>query len=93
MVFAVKKVGGSSRYEKIVEMIEESEKLKSSVEGKAERLADRLVPVTFRRNSPYMAFNKKYHESSCSTYGRLFLCIKAYDAHYRFIGNPSGRGL
>lgn len=47
LVFAVKKVGGSSRYEKIVEMIEESEKLKSSVEGKAERLADRLVPVTF----------------------------------------------
>ena len=28
-------------------MIEESEKLKSSLEGKAERLADRLVPVTF----------------------------------------------
>lgn len=47
LVFAVKKVGGSSRYEKIVEMIEESEKLKSSVEGKAEILADRLVPVTF----------------------------------------------
>lgn len=47
LVFAVKKVGGSSRYEKIVEMIEESEKLKSSVEGKAERLADRLVPITF----------------------------------------------
>ena len=47
LVFAVKKVGGSSRYAKIVEMIEESEKLKSSVEGKAERLADRLVPVTF----------------------------------------------
>ena len=43
----VKKAGGSSRYEKIVEMIEESEKLKSSLEGKAERLADRLVPVTF----------------------------------------------
>lgn len=46
LVFAVKKASGSSRYEKIVAMIEESEKLKSSVEGKAERLADRLVPVT-----------------------------------------------
>ncbi len=43
----VKKIGGTSRYEKIVEMIEESEKLKSSVESKAERLADKLVPVTF----------------------------------------------
>ena len=47
LTFTVKKAGGSSRYEKIVEMIEESEKLKSSLEGKAERLADRLVPVTF----------------------------------------------
>ena len=45
LTFAVKKVSGSSRYEKIVTMIEESEKLKSSVEGKAEKLADRLVPV------------------------------------------------
>lgn len=47
LTFTVKKAGGSSRYEKIVEMIEESEKLESSLEGKAERLADRLVPVTF----------------------------------------------
>ncbi len=47
LTVTVKKAGGSSRYEKIVEMIEESEKLKSSLEGKAERLADRLVPVTF----------------------------------------------
>lgn len=42
----VKEVGGSSRFEKIVTMIEESEKLKSSLEGKAEHLADRLVPYT-----------------------------------------------
>ena len=42
----VKAVTGSTRYEKIVSMIEESEKLKSSVEGKAEHLADRLVPYT-----------------------------------------------
>ena len=43
----VKKLGGASRYEQIVVMIEESEKLKSSMEGKAERLADKLVPYTF----------------------------------------------
>ncbi|MFR3320698.1 MAG: HAD-IC family P-type ATPase [Lachnospiraceae bacterium] len=42
----VKSVGGSSRYEKIVKMIEESEKLKSGLESKAEHLADRLVPYT-----------------------------------------------
>ena len=46
LVIFVKKVSGTSRYEKIVTMIEESEKLKSSVEGKAEKLADKLVPVT-----------------------------------------------
>lgn len=42
----VKAVTGSTRYEKIVSMIEDSEKMKSSVEGKAEHLADRLVPYT-----------------------------------------------
>lgn len=42
----VKAVGGSSRFEKIVTMIEESEKLKSALEGKAEHLADKLVPYT-----------------------------------------------
>lgn len=37
---------GSGRFDKIVKMIEESEKLKSSLESQAERLADRLVPYT-----------------------------------------------
>lgn len=43
----VEKTGGSSRFEKIVTMIEASEKLKSSLERKAEHLADQLVPYTF----------------------------------------------
>ena len=38
---------GSTRYDKIVSMIEETEKLKSNVESKAEHLADKLVPFTF----------------------------------------------
>lgn len=42
----VKESSGSNKYEKIVRMIEESEKLKSNAEGKAARLADRLVPYT-----------------------------------------------
>ena len=42
----VKQVGGTGRYDKIVTMIEASEKLKSGVESKAEHLADRLVPYT-----------------------------------------------
>ena len=37
----------ASRYDKIVTMIEETEKLKSNVESKAEHLADKLVPLTF----------------------------------------------
>ena len=47
ITFKVKEANGSSKYEKIMAMIEESEKLKSSLEGKAEHLADRLVPYTF----------------------------------------------
>lgn len=42
----VKAVGGSSRYEKIAAMIEESEKLKSGLESRAEHLADKLVPYS-----------------------------------------------
>lgn len=42
----VKEVSGSTKYEKIVTMIEESEKLKSSVEGKAAHVADKLVLYT-----------------------------------------------
>ncbi len=47
LTIRVKEVSGSTRYEKIITMIEESEKLKSAVEGKAEHLADKLVPYTF----------------------------------------------
>ena len=42
----VKAVSGSTRFEKIVAMIEDSERLKSSMESRAEHLADRLVPYT-----------------------------------------------
>jgi heavy metal translocating P-type ATPase len=45
-VLRVTQQSGSSRYDKIVSMIEESEKLKSSAEGKASDLADHLVPYT-----------------------------------------------
>ena len=42
----VEKASGEGRYDRIVRMIEESEKLKSTAEDKAARLADRLVPYT-----------------------------------------------
>ena len=47
IVIRVKKAAGDTRFERIVTMIEESEKLKSSVEGKAATLADALVPYSF----------------------------------------------
>lgn len=46
LLIKVKETAGSTKFEKIVTMIEESEKLKSTVEGKASHLADKLVPYT-----------------------------------------------
>ncbi len=46
LTIQVREINGSSRYQKIVMMIEESEKLKSALESKAEHLADKLVPYT-----------------------------------------------
>ena len=46
LTIQVKQVNGSSKFEKIVTMIEESEKLKSGLESKAEHLADKLVPYS-----------------------------------------------
>lgn len=45
-VIRVEQQSGSSRYDQIVSMIEESEKLKSTTEDKAARLADKLVPYS-----------------------------------------------
>ena len=45
-VISVEKASGSGRYDRVVQMIEESEKLKSTAEDKAARMADRLVPYT-----------------------------------------------
>ena len=46
LTIRVKETSGSTKFEKIVTMIEETEKLKSAVESEAEHLADRLVPYT-----------------------------------------------
>ena len=46
LTIRVKETSGSTKFEKIVTMIEGTEKLKSAVESKAEHLADRLVPYT-----------------------------------------------
>jgi heavy metal translocating P-type ATPase len=46
LTIQVKEISKATRFEKIVAMIEESEKLKSELEGKANHLADKLVPYT-----------------------------------------------
>ena len=46
LTIRVEATGSATKYEKIVTMIEDSEKLKSNLEGKAEHLADKLVPYT-----------------------------------------------
>ena len=46
VTICVRETSGSTKFEKIVQMIEESEKMKSSMESRAEHIADRLVPYT-----------------------------------------------
>ena len=46
LTVCVKETSGSGKFDRIVRMIEESEKLKSTIEGKAAHLADSLVPYT-----------------------------------------------
>lgn len=47
LVIRVTAQSGGARYEKIITMIEESEKMKSAIESRASHLADKLVPYTF----------------------------------------------
>lgn len=58
LIISVKEKSGSTRFEKIVTMIEESEKLKSSLEGKAEHLADKLVPYSLLGTSLTYLFTR-----------------------------------
>ena len=55
LTIRVKETSGSTKFEKIVTMIEESEKLKSALESKAEHLADRLVPYTLAGTGTYLS--------------------------------------
>ncbi len=58
LTIRVTRTEGCGRFDKIVKMIEESEKLKSSLESKAERLADRLVPYTLLASALTFAFSR-----------------------------------
>ncbi len=58
LTIEVKETSGSGKFDKIVTMIEETEKLKSSLEGKAEHLADKLVPYTLAGAGAAWAFTR-----------------------------------
>ena len=57
-VLVAKAEGGANRYDKIVAMIEESEKLKSGTENRALQLADRLVPWCLAGTAATYAFTR-----------------------------------
>ena len=54
----VKKLAGESRIQSIVKMIDESENLKAGVQGKAERLADSIVPFSFAASAITFLFTR-----------------------------------
>ena len=84
----VKTVGGSSRYDKIVTMIEESEKLKSSLEGKAEHLADKLVPYTLGGTALTYLLTRNATKALVDPDGRFLLCTEACNADFRTVRDP-----
>ena len=58
LTIEVSQISGCGRFDRIVKMIEESERLKSSLESKAERLADRLVPYTLLASAATWALSR-----------------------------------
>ncbi|MCR5330032.1 MAG: heavy metal translocating P-type ATPase, partial [Lachnospiraceae bacterium] len=58
LTIKVTQTEGCGRFDKIVKMIEESEKLKSGLESKAERLADKLVPYTLLASAATWLFSR-----------------------------------
>ncbi len=63
LTILVTQTEGCGRFDKIVKMIEESEKLKSSLESKAERIADRLVPYTLLASAATWLFSRNVNKA------------------------------
>lgn len=64
---------GGGRYDRIVRMIEESEKLKSTAEDRASRLADRLVPYTLGGTALVWLFTRNITKTLAVLMGGLLL--------------------
>ena len=90
IVFRVKRAGGSSKYDKIVRMIEESEKLKSGLESKAEHLADKLVPYSLGGTALTYLLTRNTTKA-LSILMVDFMCIEACYAYYGTCSNKTGK--
>ena len=77
---AVSAVGSDRRFSKIVSMIEDSEKLKSSRESQAEHLADRLVPYTLAATGATYLLTRNVSKALAILMVDFFLCIKTSNA-------------
>ena len=88
LTICVKETSGSNKYEKIVRMIEESEKLKSKAEGKADRLAGTLYTPWY---GSCLSSDQKRHKSIVRPDGGFFMCFEAGHAGFCPVGHPGGR--
>ena len=90
-VIEVTKASGSGKYDQIVRMIEESEKLKSNTEAKAFHLADSLVPLLARWSGAHLFAYKKRDTRYVLPDGRLFMRAQARYAAFGALGYQGSR--
>ena len=86
-VICVDKASGSGKYDRIVRMIEESEKLKSVAEDKASSLADKLVPYMLGGTILTYLLTRNVTKAMAVLMVDFFLCIKACYAYCGIICN------
>ncbi len=92
-VLVAKAEGGANRYDKIVAMIEESEKLKSGTENRALQLADRLVPWCLAGTVAYLRLDPQRHPRHLHPDGGLFLRIETLHAACGALCHAGVRGI
>ena len=84
-VIRVTRQSGSSRYDHIVTMIEQSERLKSAAENKAASLADKLVPYTLLGSAAGISADAQRRPGAVRTDGGLLLRAEALHAAGRAV--------
>ena len=83
-----------SRIHNIIDLIENSEDLKSSLQTKAESFADRLVPISFLTSIGVYLFTGNITKGSVSAYGLIIhVPSKLFNPDLRYFGNERGNKL